>query len=65
MAINKDALLEKVLEVKGAEEVLTKHNFPCVSCPMAQMEMNVLKIGEVCNMYGIPLEPLLKDLNKL
>jgi hypothetical protein len=65
MKITKDTTLAEVLEVKGAEDILNKHNFPCVSCPMAQMEMNELKIGDVCNNYGIELEPLLEDLNKL
>ncbi len=46
-----------------AEEVLAKHGVPCVTCPMAKMEMDKLKIGEVCKMYGVDLEKLLKDLN--
>jgi hypothetical protein len=29
------------------------------------MEMDKLKIGEVCEMYGLDLEGLLKELNKL
>jgi len=56
--------LEKILHKKGGEEVLAKHGVPCVSCPMAKMEMDKLKIGEVCKMYSINAEKLLKDLNK-
>jgi|TARA_Y100000310_G_C20694759_1_gene824794 hybrid cluster-associated redox disulfide protein len=65
MKITKDTTLEKVLEIKEGKGVLTKHNVPCVGCPMAQMEMNVLKLRDICKMYGIDLNSLLKDLNKL
>ena len=65
MKINKTTTLEKVLKIKGAEKVLSKYNFPCLTCPMAQMEMNSLKLGDICNMYGIDLEKVLKELNKL
>lgn len=65
MKITKDSTLGKILEVKGAEEILSKLNFPCLSCPMAQMEMNSLKLGDVCGMYGIELEKVLKELNRL
>lgn len=65
MKITKTTTLEKVLKIKGAEKVLSKYNFPCLTCPMAQMEMNSLKLGDICSMYGIDLEKVLKDLNKL
>ena len=64
MKITKATTLEKILEQKGAEDVLHKHNVPCVSCPMAEMELSMLKIGEVCKMYGLNLEKILKDLNR-
>ena len=63
--ITKDTVLEKVLELKGAENVLSKHSVPCLHCPMAQMELNTLKLGQICKNYGIDLEKLLKELNKL
>ena len=31
--------LAKILEKKGAPEILTKHGVPCISCPMAAMEI--------------------------
>ena len=31
---------------------------------MAQFELDKLKIGEVCKMYGLNLEKILKELNK-
>ncbi len=61
--INKNTTLGKILEIKGSEKVLTKHKVPCVSCPMAKFEMEKLKIGEICKMYGLPLKDILKDLN--
>ena len=61
----KDTTLAKVLGDAELEKVLAKHNVPCLGCPFAKIEMNKLKIGEICKMYGIKLEPLLKDLNKI
>lgn len=55
--------LEKIMQVKGSEEVLAKNGVPCVSCPMAQFEMEKLEIGEVCKAYGLNLSKILKDLN--
>jgi hypothetical protein len=62
--ITKDTTLAEILEILGAEEILAKHGVPCVACPYAKMEMDKLKLGEVCKMYGIKLDGLLKDLNK-
>ena len=65
MKITKDTTLAKILEIPKAEEVLTKHGVPCVSCPYAKVEMDKLKIGQVCKMYGVDLPKLLKDLTAL
>jgi hypothetical protein len=65
MKINKDTVLGKVLELKGAGEVLAANKVPCITCPMAKMEMDTLKVGQICNMYGIDLDKLLKELNAL
>jgi hybrid cluster-associated redox disulfide protein len=62
--ITKDATLAGILENPKAEEILAKHGVPCVTCPYAKMEMDKLKLGEICKMYGIKLDDLLKDLNK-
>jgi len=62
--ITKDATLTKILELPGAEKVLAKYNLPCLGCPFAKLEMDSLKIGDVCRMYGINLKDLLKELNK-
>ena len=62
--IKKDTTLSEVLKVPKAEEILAKHNVPCLTCPFAKIEMEKLKIGDICKMYGLDLDKLLKDLNK-
>lgn len=64
MKITGKTTLKKILENSKAEKVLLKHGVPCMSCPMASFEMEKLKIGDVCKMYGIDIKKLLKDLNK-
>lgn len=62
--ITQKTTLAKIMEKRGAEEILVKYGVPCLSCPMASFEIEKLKIGEVCKMYGLNLEKILKDLNK-
>lgn len=62
--ITKDTTLAEVLEMPMAEEILAKYKVPCLTCPMAQMEMGVLTLGNISEMYSIDLEGLLKELNK-
>jgi len=59
----KDVFIADILEKPEFVEILKKHNFPCVTCPMARFEMEKLKIGEVCKMYDIDEKKLIKDLN--
>ena len=63
--ITKVTTLAKILEVKGADNILAKHRVPCLSCPMAQFEIGTLEIGKVCKMYGLNLEKILKELNAI
>lgn len=60
----KDSTLAEMLKKEGAEKVLMKHNVPCVTCPMAQFEIQKLTLGQICKMYGIDAEKLLKELNR-
>lgn len=60
-----NTLLQDILEIKGSNKILSEFKVPCLGCPMAKMEMGFLKIGDICNTYGIDLEKLLKNLNKL
>lgn len=62
--ITKDTSLSEVMAKESAKAILAKHKVPCLTCPMAQFEIQELTIGDVCKMYGIDLKKLLEDLNK-
>lgn len=55
--------LGKIINKKGAAEILTKNGVPCLSCPMSQFEIDKLEIGKVCKIYGLDLKKILKELN--
>ena len=63
MKITEKTTLNKILEQKNGEEILAKNGVPCISCPMAKFEIDKLEIGEVCKMYKLNLEKILKELN--
>jgi len=65
LKITKDTILAEILKHAGAEKILKKYNLPCLQCPFAKIEAESLRIGQVCRMYGIDLENLLKELNKI
>ncbi|MFH1462486.1 MAG: DUF1858 domain-containing protein [bacterium] len=65
MKITKDATLSELLENPKAQEILAKYNLPCLACPMAKFEMESLKLGDICKMYQIDIDAILKELNKL
>ena len=62
--ITEKTTLGEALKVRGGNDILEHFNTPCVHCPMAAMEMNKLKLGEIAAMYGIDLKGLLRELNK-
>jgi hypothetical protein len=63
--VTKDTTLAQALKIKGADKVLTGFRMPCMGCPMAAMEMERLKLGEICGMYGLDLKGILTKLNGL
>ena len=63
--ITKSTTLAEALKIKGAEKILSQFSVPCMTCPMAQMEMNDLKLGDICSMYGLDEKKILEKLNKL
>lgn len=65
MKITKESKLDKILEIEGAEEILSSYEVPCLSCPCARYELSELDIGFVCEKYGIDCEKILEDINKL
>ena len=62
--ITKDTTLAEILKHSELEKILMKYKLPCLGCPFAKFEMENLKIGEVCKIYGIDIESLLKELNE-
>jgi len=62
--INQNTTLKEILQIEGAQEILMKYNIPCLFCPMASFEIENLKIGDVCRIYGIDSKKLLEELNK-
>lgn len=64
MKVTKKTKLSKLLDDKTAQKVLGKYDFPCLSCPHARSEMEVLELGNVCEMYDLDMEKIIKDLNE-
>ena len=62
--ITKDTTLAEILKNPELVKILVKYNLPCLSCPFAKMEIENLKIGQVCQMYNLPLKKIIADLNK-
>ncbi len=63
LKITQKTTLADILKIKDGEKILAKHNVPCLGCAMASFEIDKLKIGDVCQAYGIDCEKLLKELN--
>ncbi len=63
MKITKTTTLAKIIKQKGADKILAKNGVPCLSCPMAEFEMDDLQVGEICKAYGLDLDKILKELN--
>ncbi|MBZ9578547.1 DUF1858 domain-containing protein [Patescibacteria group bacterium] len=62
--ITKDTTLTEIFKFPEAKEILAKYNLPCLGCPFVKYEMENLKIGDICEIYGIDLGNLLKELNE-
>jgi len=60
--ITKDSTVKSALSLAHGPEILAKHKFPCLHCPVATMEIGTLTLGQVCEMYGLDTEALIKDL---
>ncbi len=63
--ITGNTTLAKILEKKGAKEVLSENGVPCISCAMASEEASFLKIEQITQMYGLDKEKILKELNEI
>lgn len=63
--ISEDTSLAEILKIPQADKILAKYNLPCLTCPFAKLEMEKLKIGDICKMYKINLKDMLKELNEI
>ena len=63
--ITKNSTLKEILGIEGTDKILAKYQTPCLSCPMASMEVEKLQIGQVAEMYGLDLKGILEDINKI
>ena len=61
--ITGNTTLAELVGNSKAKRILANYRLPCLTCPFAESEMERLKLAEICKMYGINLEALLKDLN--
>ena len=61
--ITAESTLAELMNHENGQKAMAKYNVPCLTCPMAAMEMNELKVGQICEMYGIDLEGLLEEVN--
>jgi len=64
MRIDSNTKISEILKRKELVKILEKYNFPCLSCPFAKVEMENLKLGQVCKMYNIDEKRLIRELNK-
>ena len=62
--VTKNTTVADILETPKRKKILEKYNLPCLHCPLAQFEIETLKLGDVCQIYNIDIEKLLKELNK-
>jgi hypothetical protein len=63
--ITEKTTLSEILKNPKLVEILEKYNFPCLACPFAKMEIENLEIGKVCDLYGIEIKKVLKELNEV
>ncbi len=61
---DENSTLKEILETEHGKKVLAENNVPCLSCAMASQEMDILKIGDVADMYGLDKEEIIEKLNK-
>ena len=61
--VTEQTILGDILKRPNGAKILSKYKLPCLNCPMAALEMGVLKLGDVARMYGLDLDSLIKELN--
>ncbi len=61
---DENTTLAEILKTEHGKKVLIENGVPCMSCAMASQEIEVLKIGDVADMYGLDKEKIVKELNE-
>ncbi len=61
---NEDTTLAEILKTEHGKKVLIENGVPCMSCAMASQEINILKIGDVADMYQLDKGKIIRELNK-
>jgi predicted HTH domain antitoxin len=60
-----DTKLLEVLSSPEARKIIDKYRLPCMNCAMAAYEAGILTLGQVSKAYGLNIDELLKELNKI
>lgn len=63
--ITKKTTLAELMDNSKAVEILKKYNLPCLGCPFAKLEMENLRIGDICRAYEIDADSLTRELNRV
>jgi len=61
--VTEDSMLGRIIHDERIIPLLEKYNFPCVGCPLAQYELEKLKVVEIAKFYGINAEEMIKEIN--
>jgi len=62
--VTEETILGDIMKRPNGAKILGRHKLPCLNCPMAALEMGVLKLGDVARLYGLDLKKLLEELNQ-
>jgi len=57
--------LSEVLNSPETSKVISKYKLPCLHCAMAAYEAEILTLGMISKTYGIDIDEMLKELNKI
>jgi len=62
--IGENTKLVEIIRNEKMRKILEKHGIPCVGCPFFVFEAERLTLKEVCEVYKVDTEKLIKELNK-
>lgn len=62
--ITPQTTLEEVLQHPQGKQLLEKFRFPCLTCPLARLEMDQLTLQEIARNYNLDLDGFLAAINQ-